>query len=313
MITAGEILKQKRESLDKDIKTVSLDTKIQKRFIEYIENNEYDKFDSEVFASGFIKIYSKYLGLDVEKILAIYRRSNLKEKDTKKEIRKNTPQKSKSFKIHITPQLIAIIASVLFLLLIIGYIGYQIYKFQTPPKLSVLQPQEEQTYDVDLLTVKGSTESNTTVMINGEQVNIDDIGYFEKEITLKEGINTVNISVRKNSNSQLETSKNIKVIYKPQEEEVAQPEPTTFKAKLNILQTSSWVKLDIDGENKISQILQPNTQQEFTINNELTLVTGKIQNTQLYINDQLIEITSKQNTGVGQVTCKITQETFNCE
>ena len=59
MVTAGEVIKSKRESLGKDLNTVCLDTKIQRRFLEYIENNQFEKFDSKVFASGFIKIYSK--------------------------------------------------------------------------------------------------------------------------------------------------------------------------------------------------------------------------------------------------------------
>ena len=48
MITAGEILKNKRESLGKSLDTVSLDTKIQKRFLVNIEENEYSEFESEI-------------------------------------------------------------------------------------------------------------------------------------------------------------------------------------------------------------------------------------------------------------------------
>ena len=76
MITAGEVLKNKRESLGKPLDQVSSDTKIQKRFLEYIEQDKFSYFDSEVFLTGFIKIYAKYLGLDINKILALYRRSN---------------------------------------------------------------------------------------------------------------------------------------------------------------------------------------------------------------------------------------------
>jgi cytoskeletal protein RodZ len=76
MITAGEVLKNKRELLKKNLDRVSADTKIQKRFLEYIENNQFEYFDSEVFLTGFIKIYAKYLDLDTSKVLALYRRSN---------------------------------------------------------------------------------------------------------------------------------------------------------------------------------------------------------------------------------------------
>jgi len=46
MITVGEVIKKKRESLGKNLNVVLADTKIQRRFLEYIENNEFDKFDS---------------------------------------------------------------------------------------------------------------------------------------------------------------------------------------------------------------------------------------------------------------------------
>ena len=61
MVTVGEVLKNKREKLKISIETASLDTKIQKRFLKFIENNEFFPFESEVFLTGFIKIYAKYI------------------------------------------------------------------------------------------------------------------------------------------------------------------------------------------------------------------------------------------------------------
>ena len=61
MITAGEVLKKKRNSLGRSLEVSSQETRIQKRFLVYIENNDFEKFDSEIFLTGFIKIYSQYL------------------------------------------------------------------------------------------------------------------------------------------------------------------------------------------------------------------------------------------------------------
>lgn len=311
MITAGEVLKNKRESLGKSLTTVSTDTKIQKRFLEYIEGNEYEKFDSEIFASGFIKIYSKYLGLDVDKLLAIYRRGNLKE-----EVKSNTKGKKKrqNLKIDITPQAFVVVILSIFFMSVIGYIGYQIYQFQKPPQLTVLQPEDEYKTEEDTVLVKGNTESSSTVIINGNQTEIDSLGYFEKEIKLNVGVNTITITSKKNSNNQLETTKMIKVIY---ENKVAEPlpteqKPTEYKLTLKTLQSASWIKLDIDGENRISTIVEPNTQQDFTFTKDFTLVTGKVISTSAEVNGEKVEIKSKQNTGVGQVTCTISTTGLEC-
>lgn len=311
MITAGEVLKNKREALGKNLNTVSADTKIQRRFLEYIENDQYDKFDSEVFASGFIKIYSRYLGLDVEKLLAVYRRSNLQ--NGKKEIKEPflKKEKTKGFKINITPQLIAIIALVVFLLSVIGYIGFQIYKFQTPPQLTVFEPTDEYESEEENIFVKGSTDAGSTVTVNALPVELDSLGYFEKEITLNEGVNSITVISKKNSNNSLESSQTIKVLYntQTQEEEVIKE----YKVVLRITGASAWIKLDIDGENKVAQILEPNTSQEFTVTNDLTLVTGRISATTLEINGDSLEISSSQNSGVGQITCQIVQNTLECK
>ncbi len=315
MITAGEVLKNKRESLGKNLNTVSTDTKIQRRFLEYIENDQYDKFDSEVFASGFIKIYSKYLGLDVEKLLAVYRRSNLQ--NGKKETNTSllNKEKTKGAKITVTPQLIAIVALIVFLLSVVGYIGFQIYKFQTPPQLTIFEPSDEFEAKEEKILVKGSTDAGSTVTVNGLPVELDPIGTFEKEITLNEGVNSITVISKKNSNNSLESSQTLKVLYNlDTQEEITQEEIVNeYKVVLKITGASAWIKLDIDGENKVAQILEPNTSQEFTVTNELTLVTGRISATTLEVNGEALEITSSQNSGVGQITCQIVQNTLECK
>ena len=147
MITAGEVIKG-RGVLSWDLNTVSVDTKIQKRFLEYIEKNQFDKFDSQIFASGFLKIYAKYLGLNVEKILALYRRSTMQEI----KVKGNKTAKKKIFKeIHISPKLLGIVTIFLFLSLIVGYVGYQIYKFQTPPPLTIIKTTDEYVSETDTI------------------------------------------------------------------------------------------------------------------------------------------------------------------
>jgi cytoskeletal protein RodZ len=309
MTTAGEVIKNKRESLGKSLTTISADTKIQKRYLEYIESNQFDRFDSEIFASGFLKIYSKYLDLDVDKILALYRRdANL---DTK--IPKKGNLKTQKEKFKISPKLIAIITLSIFLLSIVGYIGYQIYKFQKPPVLTVSQPLNEYVSDTDTILVKGVTETSSVVNINNEKIKVNDKGEFEYEFKLAEGVNSITVKAWKTTNTNLDTTITLKVIYKPKKETISQEQTKDFVLLLTISQSPSWIKLDVDGENKISQVLQPNTQHEYKILNSFTLVTGRVQNTSLKVNNDDILISSSDTTGIGQVTCNIENNELKCE
>lgn len=310
MITAGEVIKEKRKSLGKDLDTVSSETRIQKRYLEYIENNQFDKFDFPVFASGFIKIYSQYLGLDVEKVLALYRRSipvPSKIQKTKKNIIKN-----RNFKI--SPKFVGVAVLILFLIVIIGYIGYQIYKFQKPPELIILQPQDQSSYQEEEILIKGQTQQGTIIEIDNKQIEVSSNGEFEHKYKLKEGVNTILIKAWKETNTKLENKISLKVTYTPKQEEISEPvENKDFVLTLLISQSPSWIKLDIDGENKISQVLQENTQHEYKIEKTFTLVTGKVQNTSLKINGEEMKIPSSTKTGIGQITCNIEGNKLVCE
>lgn len=315
MITAGEVLKRKREKLGKDLDVVSNDTKIQRRFLEYLEANQFDKFDSDIFASGFIKIYSKYLGLDVEKLLALYRRS--RPENLKKQGKTTTKPKKKKFNFVITPKLISILLIIFFLLGVVGYIGLQIYKFQTPPQLTISEPLNDTKTETSTILVKGMTDSTANIEINGLPVQKDSTGWFEKEVELSPGVNTINIKARKDSNSLLETTESIRVTYEVEQQPQdtpAQEQPKSDEniIKLQILNSSAWIKLDVDDVNKLSQILEPSTEKEYTVKSKFSIITGRAQSTKLFFNGEEVSLGATQGTGVAQLDCQISEKDIVC-
>jgi cytoskeletal protein RodZ len=311
MITAGEVLKKKRETLSRSIELVSHETKIQKRFITYIEDNDFDKFDSEVFLTGFIKIYSHYLGLDTEKVLALYRRSKPQNKTSKgKSIE---PIWTKYKKIILTPKSLITILSVVFFVLILGYIGLQIYKFQSPPKLAITAPIDAITVSVDKLSVEGITQPGATLEINSSLVTIDNQGNFKHEITLKEGINIITVKSRKNSNNILETVETRKVTYtKPAQTETPVDTVKTFTLTVEVKTTASWIKLDIDGQNKVSKVTEP-SKQTYEVKDKFYIITGKAANTHISMNDEPLAWKTNSTTGVAEITCAIVDNALSCE
>lgn len=311
MVTAGEILKKKRESLGRSIEVASQETKIQKRFLKYIENNEFEKFDSEVFLTGFTKIYSQYLGLDTEKVLALYRRSNLSQKIKDRKLPKSRWARYK--KISLTPRSIITIVSILFFILILGYIGLQIYKFQSPPQLVITTPQDNSTTVTETILVEGSTQAGAIIEINGVVVPTDNQNNFRTEITLKDGINIITIKARKNSNNVLETVETRKVTYnKPAVEETVVEAPKTFILSVEVKDSAAWIKLDIDGQNKLSQVVQP-SKKDYPVTEKFYIITGKAGNTNIYMNNQPLPWKTNSTTGVAEITCTILNQALSCE
>jgi cytoskeleton protein RodZ len=72
MGTFGERLKREREMREVSLKEVTSATRIGPRFLEALENEEWDKLPGGIFNRGFVRSIARYLGLDEENLLAEY-------------------------------------------------------------------------------------------------------------------------------------------------------------------------------------------------------------------------------------------------
>jgi len=68
----GEELRREREIRGISLKEISDATKISKRFLEAIERNDHRTLPAPVFTRGFVREYSRYLGLNTEEIVNRY-------------------------------------------------------------------------------------------------------------------------------------------------------------------------------------------------------------------------------------------------
>ncbi|HTQ61551.1 MAG TPA: RodZ domain-containing protein [Candidatus Solibacter sp.] len=68
----GERLKREREMREVSLKEVTTATRIGSRFLEALENEEWDKLPGGIFNRGFVRAIARYLGLDEENLLAEY-------------------------------------------------------------------------------------------------------------------------------------------------------------------------------------------------------------------------------------------------
>ena len=309
MVTVGEVFKNKRENLRISLDKASSETKIQKRFLQYIEKNEFSPFQSEVFLTGFIKIYAKYLNLDVNKVLALYRRTNPNKKVEQAPVLKQPTGKKRRFVL--TPKIIITIILLLFASLVIGYILFQIHKFQSPPKLQILQPKQEETITQDNVLVEGKTEKDVTIEINGIVVEIDEEGNFSKEQKLTEGTNLITIKAKKNNNDIQETVETRKITYKKATEE---EQPTEIKKTilLEVVDNAAWIRLDIDDINQLAQVVEP-SKKEYEFQNKIYIKTGRLSSTKISYNGNKLPWPESSSKGIAEMTCTLSGGALDCK
>jgi cytoskeleton protein RodZ len=70
--TFGDNLKREREMRGVSLDEISAATRIATRFLQAIENEQWDQLPGGVFNRGFVRAVAHYLGLDEESIVAEY-------------------------------------------------------------------------------------------------------------------------------------------------------------------------------------------------------------------------------------------------
>jgi cytoskeletal protein RodZ len=72
MATFGEELRRERELRQISLREVSEATKINMRFLEALERNEFRHLPGGQFTKGFVRAYSQHIGLDAEAMVNAY-------------------------------------------------------------------------------------------------------------------------------------------------------------------------------------------------------------------------------------------------
>lgn len=178
----GKKLKDERYNKGVTLSEVSQSTKIRVEYLEALERDDFSKFDSHVYAKGFIRNYALFLGLDPAPLIALYRRDfeNIDKKRKVRAKRQEEPnvKKTEEVKHTITKQKIAyVVVSVVVLFFSISLIAFLQNTFK-PPKLLLTNPEvsnEPYKYletDTKSIRIEGQTEAGSLIKINEEPVPI---------------------------------------------------------------------------------------------------------------------------------------------
>lgn len=75
MDSIGETLRRERQRLNLDLEQVARETKINRRLLEAIEAEDFDRLPGGVFTRSFVRQYARVLGLDEDEIAAELQRN----------------------------------------------------------------------------------------------------------------------------------------------------------------------------------------------------------------------------------------------
>ncbi len=185
MIKIGTEFAEERKRKNLTLEEIAKATKIREEFLRAIEKGDFKEANR--------LHYKKFLGLPVEKSLALFRR----EFDEKKNIEVlprgfSNPREYSMPRFRIGRSMV-LISGVFIIVLAFLLFQYRAAIFN--PSLSVDHPAENQTVNSVNVEVRGKTDPNSTLSIDNEDVSIESNGTFKKNITVFPGNTVINIRV----------------------------------------------------------------------------------------------------------------------
>lgn len=191
-LTLGEKIKKIRNERRMSIADISKGTKIQSKYLEFLEEGEYMKLPADVYVRGFLRSYALFVGLDEKSLLKQYEREKGIHKSIKKISDNNEnikPLKFSSF--IITPKIITLIFVSIIVLGSFIYLYNEVNNFVSFPRLVILSPSDGSSVEGNSIHLVGVAEKDALVFINDQPTLVNEKGEFSQDIVLKNGLNNI--------------------------------------------------------------------------------------------------------------------------
>ncbi len=166
----GEILQTARERKGVDLSRAERETKIRARHLMALESGDIADLPAPVYAKGFLRNYSTYLGLDAEEMLARWRQEIDQPRSADTPSVKPPPQPitapSRGFKLTSGLIVALVLAAIVFTF--VGYVGLQLVRFTQNPEISLSGPAVRQLQPgSDFVTLRGNGSPLAAITATG--------------------------------------------------------------------------------------------------------------------------------------------------
>lgn len=186
MKTAGELLHEKRLAKELSLEFVSEKTKINPEYLAALETSDFKKLPSATFAKGFLKNYARFLRVNPDTALAMFRRDFVE--NEKGEIIPRGLVQPVVGKARVVP-----VNAILAALAVVGFflfLGFELVQWWSLPRLTVVSPEEGGVYG-EKVTVKGTTNPDSVVAVDKQKVILDPQGGFSLDLVFPAGTHSV--------------------------------------------------------------------------------------------------------------------------
>jgi transcriptional regulator with XRE-family HTH domain len=187
-------LKEARLARGLSLAQLSKNIRISKKYIAAMEECRFDELPfAPVYQKNLIKAYIRALDHDPKAFVDQFVSEELAEKD----IRVPTSDASRHARLLSIPLLLKFAGIGLLFIAVVGYLLAQVHHIVEPPQLLVYSPDNGFVTHDARITVHGKVDKGAFININGKHIMSSEDGFFEEDITLSQGVNTIVLSAKK--------------------------------------------------------------------------------------------------------------------
>jgi len=202
----SNFLNERMRERNLSLKRLSELTGVSVKHLEALSSGNPDRLPSPPYLKGYLLRLGEVLGFNPDE--AWEEMKNLAE--AKSSGKSDEPARNRFSREPISRYMIAGI--VLFFLLM--YAGLRFYQISGTPSVAISSPRENMAVvGENSFSLAGSVSNTSELMINGEQVQVQPDGSWQKTISLQPGINTVEITAKKFLGREIKVIRQI--VYQP--------------------------------------------------------------------------------------------------
>lgn len=282
METLPEYLKSAREYFSYNIKQVSKITNISEKFLDDLETGHYQLLPADVYVYGFLRKLAELYNTDYELLTEQYK----KERGIHEQLNKKFP-KYKSYtdsRFELTPRTLGWSALIIFVVFIVGYLGYQVHAINKPPSIVITSPKDGDHITSSSVILQGHTDVGSTLTVNDQQIPVDTDGNFKQPISISPGEKVLLFTAKNSFGKQ--STKQIIVIgdfsAQTQTNQLQQAAPLSLVVSVG--PNSTWVTIQIDNQPPQDETFIAGSSKTYTAQQKIILSTGDGGSTDVKLN-----------------------------
>lgn len=282
----GDKLRREREMRGVTIAEMSESTKISKRWLQALEDEEFDILPGGVFNRGFVRSYARFLGINEEQAVADYVAASNEQPPAEDKFPLEIHEKEGTPPLNPKRSFVPVALAIIALVLVVGgWTWWVKHKAQITAAHSSQAPQpavaSQPAPSTQTQPVSAATSSENTALASEQSTDPN---------ASKENSGTKQDGSAMPEKTTVEADPDAKQTSVETKKDLTKAFTVSIKAK-----ESSWISIVADGKTRWEGMLDPNTERSIKAGKELVLKTGNAAGLDISYNGKPLGALGKEN------------------